>query len=92
MAMRGLNILLITLMLATSGCHYLDPKYKPTGFSSTYHKYEVEEKIREWHAQQEKEKKLAELHRRLATTDEAKQDGTRTVNAQNKMSPSQTAR
>lgn len=90
--MRWLNMLLTTLILATSGCHYLDPQYKPTGFSSTQHKYEVEEKIREWHARQEREQKLAALHRRLATADEAKQDGTRTANAQNKMSPSVPAR
>ena len=94
--MRCLNILLTTLMLATSGCHhccpYFDFQYKPTGFSSTQHKYEVEEKIREWHARQEREQKLAEIHRRLVNADEAKQDGTRTANAQYKISPTAPAR
>ncbi len=83
--MRGLLILGAALILASGGCRYFDFQYEPTGFSSTAHKYEVEERIRQWHAREEQQKRLAALHKKLADAAEDNQDGPRTVIVQKEM-------
>ncbi len=85
------NIICAALLLFVSGCHYFDFQYKPTGFSSTYHKYEVQEKIREWHARQEKQKRLAELQRRLVKGEAGQRDANSSQVVQSKMNDDQPA-
>lgn len=69
-----LRLIAPAFILIAGGCAYFDFQYHPTGYSSTYHKYETEERVRQWHARRAKVKKLAALRKKVADNAAKKQD------------------
>jgi len=79
------SICLLALSLSGCFCCYEGIEYKPTGFSSTHHKYELEERMRLWYAQREKLREEAATQRRLAGLPPEKQDNGVSESAQIEM-------